>query len=71
MPRWRRQQLRRARRQAPLTPAEKVRNVRELEAKLPQGDKSWKCGCPKLHPEKRVRCKTCGVRNPEKTKQVA
>jgi hypothetical protein len=48
-----------------------VRNVRELEAKLPQGDKSWKCGCPKLHPEKRVRCKTCGVRNPEKTKQVA
>lgn len=68
MPRWRRKQLRRARRQPPLTEADRIQQVRRLEAHLPAGDKSWRCGCPKLHPEMRVRCKKCGERNPLRRK---
>lgn len=71
MPRWRRQQLRRARRQPPMTEGERVRQVRELQAHLPAGDKSWVCGCPKLQPESRVRCKACERRNPARVKNVA
>lgn len=71
MPRWRRQQLRRQRRQPPMTEGERVQQVRRLQAHLPAGDKSWTCGCPRLHPESRVRCKKCGQRNPAHVKRVA
>ena len=49
-----------------MTEVELVRNVHELEAQLPPGDQSWACGCPRLNPPNRLRCKKCNARNPNR-----